>query len=149
MGVEVSPEATPGKIDCTIVVKSPSFPDYELRIPARVTVEPLLVTHPNSFFFGFVRCGESARAAITVRGHSPFEITTAKVDRPGTIRVALERGGENAYVVRATLQPSAEPCVVEGNCELATNLEAEPRIVVPYYGHIEPRGPHEDGGRGH
>jgi hypothetical protein len=121
-----------------IVTLETNDPEHErIAVPIHMEVASPIKVTPASWFFGFVKPGESKTCTVTISGAVAFQVKEVRVDRPEVLQVTVTAQGDRSYLVEATLQPPKAAERVEGMVEIVTDLAGQPVIKVEYYGSVK------------
>jgi hypothetical protein len=122
-----------GPQDGNLVLETNDTQRGRITVPLHVEVaSPIRVT-PTSFFFGFVRPGETKTCTVTITGAVPFQVKEVKVDKPEVLKVTVTAQGDRRCELVAILQDLTEIGIREGTVQLNTDLPSQPMISVRYY----------------
>lgn len=132
----IRPEEAPSSHDGKLVLKTNDATMQAIEVPLAVEILSPIVARPDSFFFGFVKPGETTAATITLTSTVPFEITNTKENVPDLMEIEIAKQGDNCYLVKASLHAAKQPGALKGNIELSTNLDSQPSVRIPYWGQV-------------
>jgi len=131
--LSLGPTEKPGRYDAALVIQTNDPQKPTIHVSLSLEVVSAITVRPDSFFFGFVKPGETKIATVTVTAALPFVITSSQADRPELITVETTRQEDGSYQVKATLAAPAEPSTLEGIIQISTDLEEQESVGIPYF----------------
>jgi hypothetical protein len=131
--LSVGPRAKMGTYQGAVIIHTNDADNPTVEVSLSVEVVSPITVRPGSFFFGFMKPGETKTATVTLTSTVPFEITDTKVDKLELITVEATKREDGAHQIKATLTAPNQPGTLEGTIEIATDLEAQPAVHIPYF----------------
>ncbi len=125
------------KLQTKVKIASPSFPDFQLKIPIEIIYHPVKFS-ASALFFGFVKGEDQAQRQLTLTSPMPFRITEVTTDSPLLVTAVDSPSPATLHSVTVTIQNGTAGQVLEGKIRLKTDLPIQEVIEVPYYAHIQP-----------
>ena len=128
-----------GEHDGTVTLETNDPEHGRLAVPMHVEVASPLKVTPGSFFFGFVKPGETKTCTVTVTGAVAFHVKEVEVDKPELVKVTTTGRGDGSWLLVVDLCPPNATGVIEGNiCARIANGAEEARMLIPYFANVMP-----------